>query len=522
MPKMRSSLTLLAIPVVVIAAGLWPGKSDAAQQVLLTLDSPGPLDFGRSLAMGDVDGDQARDIAVGAPAPPGVNAYVFSGASGNLLLSLGAQFGSYSPAFGLSLAMGDLDGDGLSEIVVGAPQEEADTNAFQGRVRIFSGATGLLMRVLDTPNPQYLAEFGWSVAMGDVDGDQVPDIAVGAITEEADGNYAQGRAYVFSGSTGDLLHVLDTPNPQISAYFGASIAMGDTDGDTRADIAVGAWGETIGTNSQQGRVYVFSGVTASLLHTLEATNAQSGASLGFSLAMDDVDGDSRADVLAGSLGARAYLFSSSSGALLRVFSAPGIGSFGRSVAMGDVDGDGQIDIAAGAPGDRRVYLFDGGTGRRLQTILAPNGGGFGHSVAVGDTSGDGRADVAVGAPGAGLIVGRVYVFAATPEDADNDGVPDARDNCGLVPNGTQSDVDGDGVGDACDGCPSEPGVASNNGCPKPVAVGEATHHPVGGFAQSSQQPDASGGPSVWYVALVGATGALLAAGAGARVLRKRR
>ena len=88
-----------------------------------------------------------------------------------------------------------------------------------------------LLLTLDTPNPQAGAAFGGSVAVGDVNGDGKVDIAVGAPPEDVGGNSDQGRVYVFSGADGSLLFALDSPNPQAWAYFGGSVAVGDVNGE---------------------------------------------------------------------------------------------------------------------------------------------------------------------------------------------------------------------------------------------------------------------------------------------------
>jgi hypothetical protein len=116
-----------------------------------------------------------------------------------------------------------------------------------------------LLLTLDTPNPQAVAYFGYSVAVGDVNGDGKGDIAVGAYGEDVGGNDDAGRAYAFSGADSSLLLTLDTPNPQVSAQFGYSVAVGDVNGDGKRDIAVVAPFEDVGGNADQGRAYVFSG-----------------------------------------------------------------------------------------------------------------------------------------------------------------------------------------------------------------------------------------------------------------------
>src|SRR5574341_979088 len=57
--------------------------------------------------------------------------------------------------------------------------------------------------------------------VGDVDGDGVPDLAVGAFFQDVGGNTRQGQVFIFSGNTGSLLHTLDDPTPQLIAYFGS-------------------------------------------------------------------------------------------------------------------------------------------------------------------------------------------------------------------------------------------------------------------------------------------------------------
>jgi hypothetical protein len=278
--------------------------------------------------------------------------------------------------FGWSVAVGDVDGDGKDDVVVSAPGEYVGGNAW-GRAYVFSGVNGSLLLTVESPNPNLAEEFGASLAVGDVNGDGKGDITVGAAGEDVGGNPDQGRAYVFSGADGSLLFTLDSPNPEEGAWFGSSVAVGDVNGDGRDDIAVGASGEHVGGNSQ-GQAYVFSGADGSVLLTLNTPNAQAG---------------------------------------------PG---FGVSVAVGDVNGDGKGDIAVGASGEDvggiavqgRAYVFSGAGGSLLFTLDSPNpqaGAEFGMSVAVGDVNGDGKGEIATGAlyedVGGNTAQGRAYVFS---------------------------------------------------------------------------------------------------------------
>jgi hypothetical protein len=258
------------------------------------------------------------------------------------------------------VAVGDVNSDGKADIAVGAEEEDGGGNFNRGRAYVFSGADGSLLLTLDSPNPQTGARFGESLAVGDVSGDGKGDIAVGVRWEDVGTNAAQGRAYVFSGADGSLLFTLDTPNPQDTAYFGRSVAVGDVNRDGRGDIAVGSYGETVGNTVRQGRAYVFSGMDGALLLTLDSPYAHEWAFFGDPLAVGDVDGDGKADIAVGAVGedvggnenqGRAYVFSGADGALLLTLDSPypeAYGDFGSSLAVGPVNGDDKGDIAVGA------------------------------------------------------------------------------------------------------------------------------------------------------------------------------
>ncbi len=353
--------------------GLLTAHDAGSQVFLLVMESPNPQDagrFGLSLAAGDADGDGRADLLVGAPQENvGANvfqgrAYLFSSA-GALIRTLDVPGPQANAFFGRSVAIGDVDGDGQAELVVGAPFEKVGANFGQGRVRFFSPA-GALLGTVDTPNPQGSASFGFSVVIGDANGDGQADLLVGAPADDVDANVNQGRAYLFSSTGGGLLFTLDTPNPQASGFFGSSLAVGDTDADGRADLSVGAFSEGVGGNVSQGRVYLFSGAGGGLMRTLDSPNPQADGDFGRSLAMGDADGDGLTDLLASApfedVGAnrdqgRAYLFSGATGGLMRTLDSPNPqvdGVFGGSLAMGDADGDGRADLLVGAPGEEVV------------------------------------------------------------------------------------------------------------------------------------------------------------------------
>jgi hypothetical protein len=193
----------------------------ATGALLHTLASPSPQPFGQfglSVAgLSDVSSDGTGDFAVGAPIEMDVDlggagrVYVFEGVSGELLYPLSSPNPEESGWFGFSLAkVWDVNNDDRPDLVVGAPRESANDVANCGRTHIFDGAAGKLLYTLDamkagslvytldSVNPIEEGQFGASVSDGmDVNGDQKPDLLVGAYREMVDDLDAAGRAYLF-------------------------------------------------------------------------------------------------------------------------------------------------------------------------------------------------------------------------------------------------------------------------------------------------------------------------------------
>jgi len=269
--------------------------------------------FGRSVSgAGDVNGDGYDDVVVGANSEdPGASpdnagqAYVFDGQMGNVICTLASPNEEEAGNFGNSVSgAGDVNGDGYDDVVVGAYLEDPGSSPDDaGRAYVLDGQTGLLLHTLVSPNEGPSGHFGASVSgAGDVNGDGYDDVMVGADWESPGSSPGAGRAYVFDGQLGTLLHALVSPNEEVLGYFGLSVSgAGDVNGDGYDDVVVGAHGEDPGASPDYaGRAYVFHSQIGKRPRTLVSPNQEEGGYFGCSVSgAGDVNGDGYDDVVVG-------------------------------------------------------------------------------------------------------------------------------------------------------------------------------------------------------------------------------
>ena len=448
--------------------------------------------FGSGLApLGDFDGDGIADLAIGAENDKDGSPFFYSrgavwlvylNADGTVKqeVKISAESGGIPSTleeddeFGYSAApLGDVDGDGTVDLAVGAHFGELSPGSRRGaawvlflnpdgtvreHVGIAAGLNGFAGPLAD------FDFFGTSVAgPGDIDGDGVPDLAVGARGDDEGGSWSGAVWVLFlnpdgtvkgqqklGGLTGGFSGTVP------SLQFGTALAaVGDLDGDGRGELAASG----VASSGSTGRVWVlFLNADGTVANEVELSAGlgsalELGDSFGHSLApLGDQDGDGQPELAVGAVGdddganaagavwilsltaagtsAAETKISALHGNL--VYPVEAFDRLGDALAAADLDGDGVRDLLLGRP-----TVAGGGlsSGSVLQLFLNADGSvrshreldpatgvfievpsafdRFGESVAsLGDLDGDGRADFTVGLPGedhGGIDHGAVWI-----------------------------------------------------------------------------------------------------------------
>ena len=433
---------------------------------------------------------------------------------------------------GAAVAVGDVSGDGIADVLIGAPQSGSFDNTRErgGEVGIVFGGLSLPknIKMVDADRSFYgatpSARLGTALAVGDINGDGAGDIIMGAPEADAPSN-GEGAAYVFFG--GGLLRPdkrtdLAQTHADIilwggetGARLGRAIATGDFNNDGITDMAVGAPGEGDRFNrNNAGIVYIFFGqrglergieIFPFVLPVLAVIEGPfSNAFAGASLAAGDVNGDGIDDLLIG-MPLTGPLRDTTAGSAVVIFGGASLGPntvvdladpsqvdlridsavlgdrFGTSIGTADINGDGTHDILIGAPLSRyvlgivtgRAYAFFGrpfvsgtkidlGTDTADVTVAGPSDKAeLGTSVTGGDLNADGLDEWIVGAPFADRtgeayrILGRTVWSVNGVSAAKTQGARPG-DQAGAAT--AVGDVTGDGVGDLVVASPSFDGA----------------------------------------------------------------
>jgi hypothetical protein len=312
----------------------------AALFVLFAIEAtaPSPTAALCSIPVGDFNGDGHADAAFGEPTG---DPYGYQNAGGvHVLYGTASGLSTYPDAwfihqgtvgvpdslatadvFGYALATGDFNDDCYSDLAISAPSDKGF-----GSVTVMYGSSDGIQVLGPTPQIVYAWQveptneeysgFGQRLASADFDGDGYADLAVGAPAYDGDSG---GVGVLYGGASG-----LDLDNPgwftqntvgvpdsnEDYDRFGQGLAAGDLTGDGRAELVVGAPGESVGAITKAGAITVLPGTatgvttTGSKAWNQDSTgvpaNAETGDSFGYAIGVGDITGDGKADVVVGS------------------------------------------------------------------------------------------------------------------------------------------------------------------------------------------------------------------------------
>jgi len=360
---------------------------------------------------------------------------------------------------GHALAFGDINGDHVQDLLIGAPGQDAQSLPGVGRVYVFFGGT-MLPGALDLSSAspdleivgsQQHSGLGTAITVADVDGDGMDDIIVSEPgNSTADGDKVGTVSVIFGRSSFPALMTILDADVRIHGAaaldaFGEALAAGDLNNDAVADIVVGVRLADLPGRASAGKVLVIGGrrtwpktmdmaVDASLLQVWGEGSSQL---LGNAVAVSDLNNDGLQDLIIGNFKAntphgvdagKVYVILQSDSrkdtidlavdaADIVLSGAEKQDHFGISVLAGDFNGDTLTDLAVGArraddgqpTNVGKVYVFQN-TGTWPAEISLVNGAAdvtvvgdasmndLGMSLAVGDISGDDIADLFMGAP----------------------------------------------------------------------------------------------------------------------------
>lgn len=424
--------------------------------------------FGRDIEVADIDNDGEMDLLIASNRSDqgsvnGGAVFIHRGVAGGFFEDAPARIlrgESVGDQFGYNLVTCDFDNDGFLDLAVGSVEDENVNVALpaygQGAVHVFRGSEAgygdkadfVLYGELPDGSGDYRGVtdmfFGTTVRAGDLDGDGLCDLAVGAPEAARTGSQEDGAVLIYQGTLEDNLLLTRAP---VRLYadangsdgnYGNAIAIADIDGDGKDDLVIGHYRSNLRA-SRAGAVYIYRGGSITdrdpgdPILPAEADWMYAGANsfdyTGQDLSFTDLDGDARPDLLIGKSRAE-------NGSPINVGHILG---FSGATLTADMDADPGHDasadtplvLAAGNVSQGRLGQAVGGVGRGGILALAgyddtygteagapyymsvsdptprlldlpgqAAGHEFGQGITLYDVNKDGQRDLMLGGPGA--------------------------------------------------------------------------------------------------------------------------
>ncbi len=385
--------------------GVLLGNGDGTFQPAVTYDSGGQNAV--SIAVADVNSDGKPDAVVTdncvtSTCDAGAVGVLLGNGDGTFQAAVNYTSGGLSPS---SVVVGDVNGDGKPDLLVG--------NIYMGNGNYSRGSVGLLLgngdgTFLGPVSFDSGGEYAYGVAVGDINGDGKLDLFVANFC--ADSTCASGGVAVFLGKgDGSFQPVVTYGSGGLDSY---SVAVGDVNEDGKPDLLVANYYSADGNYYSNGTVGVLLGNGDGTFQA--AVSYGSGGSGPVSLAVGDVNGDGKPDLLVANqcsnrnnsnscTGLLTVLLGSGDGKFQAAVSYASGGASPSSIVLADINGDEKPDVlisnqCARLDGDcagNISVLLGKGDGSFPAAINYGSGGQTPYSVAVADVNGDGKPDVVV-------------------------------------------------------------------------------------------------------------------------------
>jgi alpha-tubulin suppressor-like RCC1 family protein len=314
---------------------------------------------------------------------------------------------------GGSVAMADMNNDGVADLLVGSPLANVTINGTvlkkAGQIMIISGKDHTVLRTINGPAAN--AQMGAAIAVvADQNNDSVPDIIVGDpladVTKLKYNGFSvqkdAGRVMLYSGSDGRMLLILAEGNAA-GDHFGAAVAAGDVNSDGKVDLVVGTPRASVSAKNA-GQITVFDGLGKNILYQRNVD--QAGENFGAAVAVDNrylFVGAPLYDIDATIKDAgRVSIFNNSEGNSAALVIVDGVAkgdNFGTAVTVANGLWAVGAPLTDGAGKDSgSVQIFSGISAAPIKTLNgATAGDNFGSALNMqGDVNEDGKNDIAIG------------------------------------------------------------------------------------------------------------------------------